>query len=230
MSNMSFDKAKSAAGHKALEFVKDGMRLGLGTGSTASYFIEELIAAFKKGLKIEAVATSIASEKMAKAGGIPLLDVKTITYLDLTIDGADEIDPQKRLIKGAGGALVREKILASMSKEMIVIADASKMVEKLGNCPLPVEVIPFGAQATKVQIEALFSYTGSWRMDRSGHQFITDNGNWIIDLHLQSPMENPELVHMQIIRIPGVVDTGIFLNLASQIIIGQTDGSTTVQI
>lgn len=226
--NMSFDQAKRAAGLKALEFVESGMVLGLGTGSTAAHFIQQLIELCREGLKVEAVATSLASEKMAREGGIPLLDINTVTELNLTVDGADEIDPQKRLIKGAGGALVREKIIAAMSKEMIVIADPSKVVDQLGHRPLPVEVIPFGAEATKKHLEKR-GYHGSWRRVESGETFITDNHNWIIDLVFDSLVKDPERVHREIKEIPGVVDTGFFLNLASRIIIGQDDGSATVQ-
>lgn len=223
---MSQNQAKEAASIKALEFVQDGMLLGLGTGSTAAFFIEHLIEKCKEGLKLQAVATSIASEEMAKAGGIPLLDINTIDALDLTVDGADEIDSQKRLIKGAGGALVREKIIASMSKEMVVIADETKLVEQLGLCPLPIEIIPFGAKATQRHIQE-FGLTGSLRKDGE-IPYLTDNQNWIYDVHFSSPPEDPERLQQTLLSIPGVVDTGFFFHLANRCVIGKQDGTTTI--
>lgn len=225
---MENQKAKEAAGLKALEFVKEGMRLGLGTGSTAACFIKNLIKKCQSGFKVEAVATSEASMRMAKDGGIPLLDVNTISSLDLTIDGADEIDPQKRLIKGAGGALVREKIIATMSEQMIVIADESKLVEKLGTThPLPIEVIPFGAEASKKHIEDK-GYTGKWRRDKNGENYVTDNNNWIYDLNFSYPINSLEDLHLSLIMIPGVVDTGFFFHLAQKCVIGKQNGDTLV--
>jgi len=223
--NMSHENAKRAASIKALEFVKDGMTLGLGTGSTAEFFIQYLIKKCKGGLSIMATATSIHSEKMALDGGIPMLDLTKVSSLDLTVDGADEFDPNKQLIKGAGGALVREKIIASMSREMIVIADESKQVEKLGKCPLPVEIIPFGANATKSHLEKL-KLSGSWRKLSGGSMYVTDNQNWILDLILPSNYGSCEEVHAAILSIPGIVDTGFFINLAKRIIVGKDDGST----
>lgn len=225
---MSHDEAKNSASLKALEFVKEGMVLGLGTGTTASFFIKHLIKRCQDGLKVKAVTTSVASEKMARDGQIPLLDVNTLTSLDLTIDGADEIDPSKRLIKGAGGALMREKIIATMSKEMIVIADESKLVDKLGKCPIPIEVIPFGVEAIKKQISDI-GYEGNWRKHPDGSIYLTDNQNRILDISLPSPLENPEEMHAKLNSIPGVLATGFFFNLATHIVIGKDDGSVSVQ-
>ncbi|NGX37252.1 MAG: Ribose-5-phosphate isomerase A [Chlamydiae bacterium] len=219
---MSRDKAKDAASKKALEFVQDGMHVGLGTGSTATHFIEHLIEKCQNGLKIQAVATSSVSEKMAQEGGIPLLDINVITALDLTVDGADEVDAQKRLIKGAGGALVREKIIANMSKEMIVIADESKLVEKLGKALLPVEIVPFCAEATRKQLADL-GFKGQWRKD-----YVTDNHNWILDIAFPSPLDDPEKVHLEILQNPGVVQTGFFFHLAKRVVVGNSDGSARV--
>ncbi|MDN3506176.1 MAG: ribose-5-phosphate isomerase RpiA [Simkaniaceae bacterium] len=223
---MSQNVAKEAASIKALEFVQDGMLLGLGTGSTAAFFIKHLIEKCKQGLKVQAVATSVVSEDMAKAGNIPLLDINTINALDLTIDGADEIDPQKRLIKGAGGALVREKIIASMSKEMVVIADETKLVDQLGLCPLPIEIIPFGAQATQRHIQEL-GLSGSLRKDTE-IPYLTDNQNWIYDIHFSSPPKDLEDLQNNLLSIPGVVDTGFFFHLAKRCVIGKQDGTTTL--
>lgn len=227
--SMSQDKAKNAVSHKALEFVKDSMIIGLGTGSTAAYFIKHLIERYKSGLKIKAVATSTDSEKMAKSGGIPILNINVLTEIDLTVDGADEVDPQKRLIKGAGGALVREKIIANMSKEMIVIIDETKIVDKLGKHPLPIELVPFGIEATKKQLEDL-GFPGQWRRKKNGDLYTTDNGNYILDLTLPHPFETPELAESQILRLPGVIETGFFFNLAHRVLIGKEDGSVQMQI
>jgi len=224
----SHEKAKDAASLKALEFVQNGHIIGLGTGTTASHFISHLIEKCRKGLQIKAVATSIASEQMAREGRIEMVDINTIISLDLTIDGADEIDPQKKLIKGAGGALVREKILANMSKEMIVIADESKLVEKLGKKPLPVEIIPFGAAATKKHLERM-GYFGQWRKTNDEFFYMTDNQNWILDIHFSSPLDHPEKVHAEMIQLPGVVDTGFFFDLAHRLVIGKADGSVKIQ-
>ncbi len=185
------DKAKEIAGLKALEFVKEGMVLGLGTGSTAAYFIKHLIKRCQNGLKIKAVTTSLASERMAREGGIDIIDINTISTLDLVVDGADQIDPSKRLIKGAGGALLREKIVATMSKGMIVIADESKLVEKLGLCSLPIEVLPFGVEAIRKQLADL-SYRGSWRKKSDGSYYMSDNHNRIFDISLPSQLDDPE--------------------------------------
>lgn len=218
---------KELASTKALEMVKSGMRLGLGSGSTAKIFVQLLIKKCRAGLKIEALPSSLEISALAKAGGIPLIDQATVTSLDLTIDGTDEVDQQKRLIKGAGGALVREKILASMSEMMVVIADSSKLVPKLGKRPLPVEVIPFAAQATRTHLERL-GYPCVLRIQKNGSPFVTDNQNWIFDIQFPTPRNDPEKDHMLISRVPGVVDTGFFFHLADRVIIGYQDGKVTV--
>lgn len=213
---MPKDKAKENAGLKALEFVKEGMVIGLGTGSTAAYFIKHLC---QTGLKIKAVATSLDSERLARAGGIEIIDINTITSLDLVVDGADQIDPYKRLIKGAGGALMREKIVATMSKKMVVIADESKLVEKLGLCSLPLEILPFATEAIRKQIADL-GYLGSWRKKSDGSPYITDNHNFIFDVSLPSQLDDPEILNAELRAIPGVLETGFFFNLATDIVIG----------
>ncbi len=209
--------AKRTAARAAIDLIRDNMLIGLGTGTTTQIFIHLLNERVKKGLKIRALASSKESQQLAKQGGIPLLDPATCTQLDLTVDGADEIDSQKRMIKGGGGALVREKIVAAMSKKMVVIVDSSKLVDRLGKRPLPVEVIPFGAEATKKHLQDI-GYKSTWR------HFTTDNGNWILDIHFDTPRAHPEKDHAAIIDIPGVVDTGFFFNLAHQVIIGYPDG------
>lgn len=224
---MPQDKAKENAGLKALEFVKEGMVIGLGSGSTAAFFIKHLITRCQNGLNIKAVATSLESERMAREGGIPMLDINSITSLDLVVDGADQIDPQKRLIKGAGGALMREKIVATMSKVMVAIADESKLVEKLGLCSLPLEILPFGVEAIRKQMADL-GYRGTWRKKTDGSYYMTDNHNRIFDVSLPSELDDPELVNAQLRAIPGVLETGFFFNLATYIVISKKDGTVSV--
>ncbi len=215
---------KDKIGAYAAELIKPGMTVGLGTGSTAACFIEHL---GKRGLKIQAVASSEASLKLAKKVGIPLIDINSITHLDLTVDGADEIDEKKRMIKGGGGALVREKIVASMSKEMIVIVDSSKLVSKLGKHPLPVEILPFAYKVTEHAINKL-GYNGSFRK-QGNHFYITDNGNYVYDIHFPTLCENPEKDNENLIHLPGVIDTGFFFHLAGRVIVGFEDGQIVVR-
>lgn len=225
---MSTDEIKKAVGYKAAEFVENGMLIGLGTGTTAFFFIERLIQKCKEGLKINAVASSNRSFQQAKKGGIPLLEIDEVIALDLTVDGADEIDPQKRMIKGGGGAHVREKIVASMSREMIVIVDERKLVPSLGKCKLPVEIVPFAKKAIFHHI-AKAGYHGEFRKIDDGSLFISDNGNLLVDIHFDGPRKHPEQDHETLIHIPGVVDTGFFFNLAGRIIVGFADGQIVVK-
>jgi ribose 5-phosphate isomerase A len=222
---MNLENCKKAAAEKAISFIKDGMIVGIGTGSTTFYFIEKLIKQCKAGLNIKAVASSEKTMEIARKGEIPLLDINTVKSLDIYVDGADEIDPEKRMIKGGGGALVREKISANMSKERIFIVDESKLVTKLGQRPLPVEIIPFASAATVHQLDRL-GYKGILRM-KNNAPYITDNHNFIYDVHL--PDQKPEMIHQQITAIPGVVDTGFFFNLTGKVIIGFLDGKVVVQ-
>lgn len=225
---MSHEEAKKAASLAALDFIAPGMKVGLGTGSTAKYFIEFLGKRCQTGLVIQAVATSKESERLAKQVKIPMLSLEGLTELDLVVDGADEIDPQKRLIKGAGGAFVREKIIAMMSKKMIVIADETKQVDRLGKARLPVEVIPFGSAATQNHLEQL-GCKATLRTDAHGAPFVSDNHNWIFDLTLPPHLTHIEKLHLQMISIPGVVDTGFFFHPATQIVIGKADGTVVLQ-
>lgn len=225
---MPLEECKKAVAAKAASLIQDGMIVGLGTGSTAHYFIEQLIQRCKQGLKIQAVASSERSLEQARKGGIPLADINTLKTLDMYVDGADEIDPQKRMIKGGGGAMLREKILAKMSREMIVIIDESKLVQKLGNRPLPVEIVPFGHTATIHQLQ-LLGYTGTLRKASDNALYVTDNHNYLFDIHLDSFPQDPPMSHEQIISIPGVVDTGFFFDLAGRVVIGFLDGRVVVQ-
>jgi ribose 5-phosphate isomerase A len=225
---MSRDTIKKAVGYKAAELVQDGMHIGLGTGTTVFYFIERLIHRCQQGLNIRAVASSQRSLVQAKQGRIPLLRVEEVTSLDLTVDGADEIDSEKRMIKGGGGALVREKIVASMSQEMIVIVDESKLVSSLGKSKLPVEILPFARTATMHHITKA-GYQGEFRKKSDGGLYITDNGNLIIDIHFQTLREDPEKDEHTLRKIPGVVDTGFFFHLAGRVIVGFEDGQVVIK-
>jgi ribose 5-phosphate isomerase A len=224
---MSQDIAKEAAGRKAAEFIEDGMIVGLGSGSTAACFIEALVQKAKRGLRIQAVASSRHSADLAKAGGIAVSDINAVPRVDITVDGADEIDPQKRMIKGGGGAHVREKILAAASDEMVVIVDETKLVSALGRAKLPVEVLFYGSPSTRRKIEEL-GYQGRWRTNPDKTFYLTENGNLIFDIHFPSPPPHPEKDHENIIRIPGVVDTGFFFGLAGRVVVGRSDGQTEV--
>ncbi|MBS0616002.1 MAG: ribose-5-phosphate isomerase RpiA [Verrucomicrobia bacterium] len=219
---MSIEVAKQRAGEKAASFIQDGMIVGLGTGSTATYFIKELM---KRGLKITAVASSERSQNLAKQGGIPLIDINTINHIDITVDGADEIDPEKRMIKGGGGALLREKIVASMSKEMVVIVDESKLVSHLGSRKLPVEIIPFAHMATIHKLQK-HGYKGELRRNEKA-PYLTENGNYIYDIQLKNC--RPEEDHEAILHVPGVVETGFFLDYAGRVVIGFLDGTVQVR-
>lgn len=224
---MNVERAKEAAGKKAAEFIQEGMRVGLGTGSTAAYFIKALGARCAIGLKIQAVATSIQSTKLASEVGIPLVSPDTLFEFDITVDGADEIDPNFNMIKGGGGALLREKLLAQASREVIIIADPSKQVSHLGKFPLPIEVIPFLFQSTMKKLRGK-GYTGKLRLNRDQTVFITDNGNWIVDLNMKEPILNPQSMHEELKNITGVVDTGLFFQLVKRVIIGYEEGNTEI--
>ncbi|MGD2170328.1 MAG: ribose-5-phosphate isomerase RpiA [Chlamydiota bacterium] len=221
---MSQEKAKKAAATAALEFIKSNMTIGLGSGSTSEIFIEELIKKVKSGLKIQAVSSSKKSEALAKKGNILVKRIDEVTNIDLTIDGADEIDPDKKMIKGGGGAHVREKILATSSQKMIVIIDETKQVKTLGERALPVEIIEYGHLHTEKKLNKI-GFKGVWRKNPDGSLFITDNNNYIYDVTIKSLTQKPEEIHSQILGIPGVVDTGFFFRIAHTVIVGHLDGS-----
>lgn len=217
-------KIKQAVGFESSLLVKDGMLVGLGTGSTATCFIESLGKRCREGLKIEAIATSNRSTELARSLGIPIVEMDKISKIDLTIDGADEIDGEMRLLKGGGGALLREKIIASSSKEMVVIVDESKCVKRLGAFGLPVEIVPFCYNTTLKKINDLGLY-GTLRKSKDGSIYTTDNYNYIYDIQFHPVCENPEKTNLEIRNIVGVVETGFFFNIAKRVIIGYSDGS-----
>ena len=221
------EACKKAAAEKAATLVEDGMIVGLGTGSTAAYFIEALAKRHKSGLKVQTVASSTTSLHLAQEGRLPLIDVNSLKSIDLYVDGADEIDPSKQMIKGAGGALLREKILAHMSSEMTVIVDETKLVQALGTRPLPVEIIPFGLHATLHHLHQL-GYRVQIRKGPDGQPWMTENSNYIFDVKLSPPCRIKD-DHDRICSIPGVIETGFFQNQAGRVIIGFKDGSVVVQ-
>lgn len=228
MSTKEIELAKMAAAKTAASFIESGMNVGLGTGSTATYFIEYLIERCQiEHLKITAAASSVRSYEQAKAGGIPLQDVNTITGLDITVDGADEIDQNKQMIKGGGGALLREKIIANMSREMVVIVDSAKVVSRFGAFPLPVEIVPFAYTATIYQI-TLSGFSPVLRRNAKGDLYITDNGNYIVDIPLSRQKKTPQEIQSLLKAIPGVVEIGFFLGLAGRVIVGYPDGHVDI--
>jgi ribose 5-phosphate isomerase A len=226
---MTVENAKKAAGCAAAHLIENGMIVGLGTGSTARYFIEALARRTESdGLVIESVvASSKKSYDLAKGLHLPVADINDVSHVDITVDGADEIDPLKRMIKGGGGAHVREKILAYNSKEMIVIIETKK-VPSIGVGKLPVEVLFFGSPATRHSIEAL-GYTGQWRLGEDRQLFITDNGNVIFDIFFPFPPPDPRQDHEAICHIPGVIDTGFFFDVVGRVITGFFDGHFIIE-
>ncbi len=218
---------KRAAAARALDYVLDGMKLGLGTGSTAEAFLEALASRVRAGLKVQCAATSERTAEMARALAIPLADLDVLAPLDLVVDGADEADRALTLIKGGGGALLREKIVAASSRCMIVVADASKLVEKLGRYPLPVEVVPFGHATTADRIrralEGLgYGNTPAVLRARDGTTFVTDSGNFIYDLAL-GEIENAATLAQALGGVPGVVEHGLFVGIAQKLVIAYAD-------
>lgn len=228
------DRAKFVAAKRAVDFVESGMRVGLGTGSTAAWMVRCLGEMVRDdGLKITGVPTSTRTAELARQVGIPVVSLDEAKWLDVTIDGADEFDRNLALIKGGGGALLQEKIVATASDQMIVISDASKEVEHLGAFPLPVEVVPFGWQTTKAIIEEtlisldVLGRQGSLRMN-GDVPFVTDEGNFIIDLHLNR-INNVRQMALVLNQVPGVVENGLFVDICDIVVIGHGDGLVEVR-
>jgi ribose 5-phosphate isomerase A len=230
---MDIDAQKRAAAARAVEFVRPGMRLGLGTGSTARHFVELLAERVRAGLDVIAVPTSEATRNDAERLGVPLTSLDATPELDLTVDGADEIAPDLTLIKGGGGALLREKIVASASARMVVIADESKWVSTLGRFPLPVEVMPFGLAATRRAVEAAAAAAGCagpalLRRAKDGHAFVTDGGHWILDAALER-IADPRSLADRLDAIAGVVEHGLFIGLAQAAVVAGASGVRVVE-
>jgi len=228
------DKAKFVAAKRAVDYVEDGMRVGLGTGSTAAWMVRCLGEAVReRGLNIKGVPTSTRTADLARQVGIEVISLDEAKWLDVTIDGADEYDHNLNLIKGGGGALLQEKIVATASDMMVVIADISKQVDTLGAFPLPVEVIPFGWQTTKALIEEtlvsldVLGQTTSLRLN-GDVPFTTDEGNYIIDLNLNR-IGNARQFSLVINQIPGVVENGLFIDICDALVIGYGDGKVEVR-
>ncbi|MDR0335227.1 MAG: ribose-5-phosphate isomerase RpiA [Methanomassiliicoccaceae archaeon] len=215
---------KQMAAEKAVhDFVKDGMTVGLGTGTTAFYAIQAIGKLAQMGFKLVCVATSVHTEKIAKECGLTVVDIDSVESIDVTIDGADEVDPEMQLIKGFGGALLREKIVASVSKTEVIIVDESKLVDKLGSKgALPVEVLQFGHMKTRKALEKQ-GCTVTLRM-HEGKPFVTDGGNYIYDCRFGG-IENPFFLETRLNVIPGVIDNGLFLNTANAVVIASADGT-----
>ena len=217
------EKKKLVAVEAVNRYVKDGMHIGLGTGSTAKFAIERIGELVNDGYDLICTATSIQSEVLAKKCGIKVVGFGDVEHLDITIDGADEVDPQKQLIKGLGGALLREKIVAAATVKEIIIVDESKVVQKLGEkTPLPVEVLQFGHEHTKFALERQ-GCKATLRMC-DGEPFVTDGGNYIYDCKFES-IEKPFFLETRLDAIPGVIENGLFLNTAFDVLIAKSDGT-----
>ena len=231
--HVNMDDLKRQAAARALDEVRSGMKLGLGTGSTAKHFVELLGEKVRAGMQVIGVPTSEATRAQAEQCQIPLTTLDEVDRLDLTVDGADEIDSALNLIKGGGGALLREKIVAAASDRMIVIADDSKWVDVLGRFPLPVEVVPFGLAATQAAMARAFAQGGvsgqmGVRKGADGHVFVTDGGHWIVDVHLGRIGDPPRLAGLLNV-IPGVVEHGLFIGLADTAVLAGGQGIRVVE-
>jgi ribose 5-phosphate isomerase A len=223
---MANDQEKEAAARASLRFVKDGQVVGVGTGSTAAYFIQLLGEQVKNGLKIRSIPTSDRSREMAAELGIPLTTLDECQEIDVTVDGADEVDPQLRLIKGGGGALLREKIVASATKQLVIVADATKRVPVLGKFPLPVEVIKFAQALVAKEIQALGAAV-ELRRGADGKPFLTDENNHILDCRF-GKIPDAEGLAQRLSDMPGVVEHGLFIGMASIVLVA--NGSEVVEL
>ena len=215
---------KKQAGSEACKYVNNGMKVGLGTGSTVKYTVLELGRRMaEEGLEIVGVPTSLATEKLATKVGIPLVELSDCDNLDIVIDGADEFDSEFNLIKGGGAALLREKIVAQESLSMVVVADERKMVETLGAFPLPIEITPFSHQATIRQLTKLLDCRVNCRMS-GDNPVITDNGNYIADAHCGPKIKDPTNLEVNILKIAGVVQVGLFNNMCDVVVLAKDSG------
>jgi ribose 5-phosphate isomerase A len=223
---MANDQEKEAAARASLRFVKDGQIVGLGTGSTAAYFIQLLSEQVKNGLRIRGIPTSDRSREQAESLGIPLTTLDECPEIDVTVDGADEFDPQLRLIKGGGGALLREKVVASATRQLVIITDKTKQVPLLGRFPLPVEVIKFAQAVVQRKIETLGAKV-SPRQDAKGKPYLTDENNHILDCHF-GKIPDADGLARRLNDMPGVVEHGLFIGMASVVLVA--DGSEIIEL
>jgi len=221
---LSPDDIKKKAGTYAADLVEQGMVFGLGTGSTVYWLIMELASRVEQGLEVQVVPTSVQTEELAIQSGIGIADLNTVSRLPLTIDGADEIDTNGQLIKGGGGALLREKIVAAASDRLVIIADQGKKVKTLGRFPLPVEVIPFGYTQVQQTILAGGQAQQVVLRQKNGQPFVTDQWHYILDCYYDQ-IADPAALNSLLHTIPGVVETGLFAGMASEAIIGKEDGT-----
>ena len=218
---MANDREKEVAARASLKFVRDGDIVGLGTGSTAAHAVRFLGERVRAGLKIRGIPTSIHTQELATSLGIPLTTLDEVQEIDVTIDGADEVDPELRLIKGGGGALLREKIVASATRKEVIIADSSKQVHMLGKFPVPVEIIKFAETLVTKKIAALGAAV-KVRRDSTGNFFVTDQGNRILDCSFGQISDPPALAR-ELEAMPGIVEHGLFIGMASVVVIGKGD-------
>ena len=219
---------KRRAGARAVEFIDDGMAVGLGTGSTAYWMVESLGRRVRAGLRVRCIPTSRRTEEQARSLGIPLVTFSEVGQLDLAIDGADEIGPGLALIKGGGGALLREKLVARASRRFIVIADASKRVETLGRFPLPVEVAPFAWEVTARRVAEATSAEPQLRRDERGEVYLTDNGNYILDCRCLE-IRDPERTERELKLLTGVVECGLFVGMADLAVVATDDAVEIIE-
>lgn len=219
---LSAGEIKQSLGNYAAQLIQPDTIIGIGTGSTAEYFIRALARRVQEGLKCSCVPTSRTTKALAEELGISLTTLNEVSKIDMDIDGADEIDPQRCLIKGGGGALLQEKMVAAASHQLIIIADSSKLVNQLGKFPLPVEVIPYGWKQVQRNIIAANNISVQLRL-KDASPFVTDHGHYILDCSFTS-IKNPEQLSRELNNIPGVVENGLFIQMAHSVIIGFEDG------
>lgn len=220
---LTAEEIKKITGERAVSFIENGMTIGAGTGSTAYWFIIALAQRIQQGLQCVAVPTSEHSRILAAEHHVPLTTLNEVSSIDITIDGADEVDPQLQLIKGGGGALLQEKMVAAASKEELIIVDHSKLVQQLGAFPLPVEVIPYGYKQVQQHIRSLFAVDAKLRM-KNGDFFVTDHGHYILDCYFGT-IDNLATTDLLLKNIPGIVETGLFIDRATRVLAGFPDGS-----
>lgn len=220
---LSANEIKQRVALEASRLVHEGMIVGLGSGTTMHWFVKALAERVKKGLQVIGIPTSTEVEKLAHENGIELKSLNEVEYIDLTVDGADEIDPQWNLIKGGGGALLQEKMVASASRKLVIIADHTKLVQQLGKFPLPVEVVPYNFKQAKRKLEQDYQIKISLR-EKNSQPFLTDHGHYILDCYFNQ-IADAAALNRGLHAVPGVVETGLFINMVSGVQIGYPDGT-----